>query len=176
MVTNVLNNAVKYSPPGAPVHFRAVRKDGVLRFEVEDHGIGIPSSERGRMRSASGTPACAGCDAVKRSFIDSMEASVPRRRAMDLPARIMGRRVAYCTFADACRRKSNEKSTLQVRSAESRQASQGERRPGAMTHPAAPGPHGHLMITYCWAPPSGCDKTAGDMEILFASLRSETSS
>jgi len=40
-VRNLLDNAVKYSPPGAPVILRLSRDDKTAVIEVEDQGIGI---------------------------------------------------------------------------------------------------------------------------------------
>ncbi|MDW8254921.1 MAG: ATP-binding protein [Chloroflexota bacterium] len=41
--TNVLDNAVKYSPPGAPIVVRLGREAAGLLVTVTDHGIGLPS-------------------------------------------------------------------------------------------------------------------------------------
>lgn len=38
---NLLTNAVKYSPDGAPIEVRCHVADGHVRIEVEDHGIGL---------------------------------------------------------------------------------------------------------------------------------------
>lgn len=43
--TNLLNNAVKFSPPNTTVTFRARYEPGVLVFEVEDQGPGIPPED-----------------------------------------------------------------------------------------------------------------------------------
>jgi PAS domain S-box-containing protein len=44
-VNNLLDNAVKYSPPGTPVVLR-LRQEGVSALvQVEDHGMGIPEEE-----------------------------------------------------------------------------------------------------------------------------------
>ncbi|WP_109074236.1 MULTISPECIES: histidine kinase N-terminal 7TM domain-containing protein [unclassified Azospirillum] len=57
-VHNLLNNALKYSPPGTPVRLRAWSEDGgeegpdgqsQLALSVADQGIGIPDSERERV-------------------------------------------------------------------------------------------------------------------------------
>ena len=44
-VLNLLDNAVKYSPPGAPVVLRLLRDDRMAVIQVEDQGIGIPEGE-----------------------------------------------------------------------------------------------------------------------------------
>ncbi len=41
---NLLQNAVKYSPQGGPVHVRAEMHDGHARVYVSDEGIGIPTA------------------------------------------------------------------------------------------------------------------------------------
>lgn len=41
-LTNLVQNAVRYTPAGGSVVLRAVQADGAMRFEVEDTGIGIP--------------------------------------------------------------------------------------------------------------------------------------
>ena len=43
--TNLLNNAIKFSPPGGTVRFRAWYEPEVLIFEVEDQGPGIPAED-----------------------------------------------------------------------------------------------------------------------------------
>ncbi len=43
--TNLLNNAIKYSPPESIVIFRARYESETLIFEVEDEGSGIPQEE-----------------------------------------------------------------------------------------------------------------------------------
>jgi two-component system sensor histidine kinase SenX3 len=49
-LTNLLDNAVKYSEPGGgPVGLSARVEDGRAIFSVEDHGIGIPSSDLERI-------------------------------------------------------------------------------------------------------------------------------
>lgn len=42
-VTNVLANAVKFSPDGGPVHVRLWSDEGLASIGVSDHGVGIPS-------------------------------------------------------------------------------------------------------------------------------------
>ncbi len=48
-VTNLLDNAVKYSEPGQPVEVDAVGVDGSVCISVRDHGIGIPSRDLERI-------------------------------------------------------------------------------------------------------------------------------
>lgn len=43
---NLIDNAVKYSPPGEPVEVRVVPVDGVVHVSVNDHGPGIKHDEQ----------------------------------------------------------------------------------------------------------------------------------
>ncbi|WP_368671667.1 ATP-binding protein [Corallococcus carmarthensis] len=43
LLTNLVENALRYSPPGTPVVMRVREEDGQVRVEVEDRGIGIPA-------------------------------------------------------------------------------------------------------------------------------------
>lgn len=49
VVTNLVSNAVKFSPSGAAVDVRARRSGNRVRVEVQDHGSGIPDEFRGRI-------------------------------------------------------------------------------------------------------------------------------
>ncbi len=42
---NLLENAVKYSPPGTPVEVRLERRDDEVRVDITDRGAGIPEDE-----------------------------------------------------------------------------------------------------------------------------------
>lgn len=46
VVTNLIENAIKYSPPCASVSVRLKRESGKMIFSVTDHGIGIPDEEK----------------------------------------------------------------------------------------------------------------------------------
>jgi signal transduction histidine kinase len=45
----VIDNALKYSPPGSPVDLSAARSNGTLEIRVADQGPGIPEKERERV-------------------------------------------------------------------------------------------------------------------------------
>jgi two-component system, OmpR family, phosphate regulon sensor histidine kinase PhoR len=45
IVYNLLDNAVKYSPPGGEVHMRAQARDGEIAIEISDDGIGISADD-----------------------------------------------------------------------------------------------------------------------------------
>ncbi len=49
VLTNLVSNAIKYSPSGGVVKVRARRSGGAVRVEVEDSGPGIPADELGRL-------------------------------------------------------------------------------------------------------------------------------
>lgn len=49
ILTNLLSNAVRYSPAGTKVSVRATTGSDQLRIEVEDEGIGIPVADRARI-------------------------------------------------------------------------------------------------------------------------------
>jgi len=49
VMTNLLSNAAKFSPPGAQVLVRASQSGARVRIEVQDSGTGIPEEFRGRI-------------------------------------------------------------------------------------------------------------------------------
>ncbi len=49
VLKNLIGNALKYSPPGSCVRVRARALDGVVAFDVDDEGPGIPPDERARV-------------------------------------------------------------------------------------------------------------------------------
>jgi two-component system sensor histidine kinase KdpD len=49
VVANLLENALKYSPPGTPVEAKASAAGGSLSIEVRDHGPGVSRDERARI-------------------------------------------------------------------------------------------------------------------------------
>jgi signal transduction histidine kinase len=46
VLTNLLDNARKYSPPDSKVHIAVALEDDLVRFRVSDEGAGIPEDER----------------------------------------------------------------------------------------------------------------------------------
>jgi signal transduction histidine kinase len=48
-VTNLVSNAIKFSPQGGTVHVRAYSSPSGVRVEVQDHGPGIPKSEQQKL-------------------------------------------------------------------------------------------------------------------------------
>ena len=49
VLTNLVENAVKYSPAGGSVHVSLGRHEGRVLFVVRDEGLGIPLREQGRI-------------------------------------------------------------------------------------------------------------------------------
>ncbi len=49
VLANLLSNAAKFSPEGGTVEVRAYLRKGRVRYEIEDHGAGIPEEFRGRI-------------------------------------------------------------------------------------------------------------------------------
>jgi signal transduction histidine kinase len=48
-LTNLLSNAAKFSPPGAPVLVSLARRGEMLRIAIQDSGPGIPEAFRARL-------------------------------------------------------------------------------------------------------------------------------
>lgn len=48
-MSNILENAVKYSPPGSCIRLSLVRLDLYTKIQIQDEGIGIPESEFNRI-------------------------------------------------------------------------------------------------------------------------------
>ena len=78
-VSNVLSNAVKFSPPGATVHARTYRDGSSAVIEVRDQGPGIPADElphvferfyRGQSANRAGSGSGLGL-AIARAILDA---------------------------------------------------------------------------------------------------------
>lgn len=52
ILTNLLGNAAKYSPPGSEIELEVRRSDSKAVFVVRDHGIGIPADDLPRLFQA----------------------------------------------------------------------------------------------------------------------------
>jgi signal transduction histidine kinase len=52
ILTNLLGNAVKYSPPDRPVEFTVSRRGGEAEFVIRDRGCGIPDADQTRLFTA----------------------------------------------------------------------------------------------------------------------------
>jgi two-component system phosphate regulon sensor histidine kinase PhoR len=49
ILTNLLNNAIKYSPNGGPITVHAKKDGDDLLFGVQDQGLGIPADHLGKV-------------------------------------------------------------------------------------------------------------------------------
>jgi signal transduction histidine kinase len=49
VLTNLISNAVKYSPPASPIELALEPRDGEAVFRVTDHGVGITAEDRQRL-------------------------------------------------------------------------------------------------------------------------------
>ena len=45
-LSNLIHNAIKYSPENTDIDFEITRKDSNIIFKVTDHGIGIPKKDQ----------------------------------------------------------------------------------------------------------------------------------
>jgi two-component system sensor histidine kinase SenX3 len=48
-IRQLLDNAMKYSPPESPIEIRVLSKEGIVTLEITDHGAGIPADEQARI-------------------------------------------------------------------------------------------------------------------------------
>jgi signal transduction histidine kinase len=79
VVTNLVANAVKYSPEGGQVTVKAERDGDVVRVIVEDEGLGIPEEHQSRVFTkffrgearASGIPGVGLGLAVSREIVEA---------------------------------------------------------------------------------------------------------
>jgi signal transduction histidine kinase len=49
ILSNLLSNALKYSPHGSTIHFELFRQDEEVTFQIRDQGIGIPQEDQQRL-------------------------------------------------------------------------------------------------------------------------------
>src|SRR5262249_15715419 len=52
ILSNLLGNALKYSPADSPVVFQVTRRGSEAEFVIRDQGCGIPAPDRGRLFTA----------------------------------------------------------------------------------------------------------------------------
>jgi len=65
VLTNLLTNALKFSPRGSRVWVRSRVVHDRLEFEVQDEGPGIPPEEQDRIFQAFGTASTVGTEGEK---------------------------------------------------------------------------------------------------------------
>jgi two-component system sensor histidine kinase KdpD len=75
VVTNLLENAMRFAPAGTPIRVTAERDDGDIRIAIVDEGPGIPSADRERVfepfvRGSAGGGAGLGL-AICRAIVES---------------------------------------------------------------------------------------------------------
>lgn len=63
VLTNLIENALRYSPPSAPVTVSVAESGGRLSFAVADRGSGVPAAERNRIFEPFYRPSDAPADA-----------------------------------------------------------------------------------------------------------------
>lgn len=49
IVTNLVENAARHTPPGSPIHIRLAADDHTAHLDVVDHGPGVAEEDRGRI-------------------------------------------------------------------------------------------------------------------------------
>lgn len=81
--TNLLNNAIKFSPEGSTITFRAAYRPEAVVFEVEDEGPGIPQEDLPhvfkdfyRASNVSGTPGTGLGLSIAKKIMDAHEGDI----------------------------------------------------------------------------------------------------
>ncbi len=49
VIINIVNNAIKYTPPGSKIVIRAFAEEGMVHVEIADNGKGIPDDAKARL-------------------------------------------------------------------------------------------------------------------------------
>lgn len=62
VIINLVNNAIKYTPPGTKITLRAQRQGGMVRFEIADEGPGVPEEAQKKLFQMFYTASGAGGD------------------------------------------------------------------------------------------------------------------
>ncbi|NQE61723.1 DUF4118 domain-containing protein [Caulobacter sp. RHG1] len=95
---NVVENALRYGPAGAPVTIRAWRDDGAVHIEVEDQGRGVPPADLDRIFEkfyrSPGAATIQGTGlglSIARGLVEAMDGSIAARaRADGEPGLVVG--------------------------------------------------------------------------------------
>lgn len=92
VLTNLIDNAVRISPPDAPIELRLWAEDGRARLSVADHGPGLPADMEERIfekfvRGRSGTVTGTGLGLyIARQILEAHEGSISVRSTPDVGA------------------------------------------------------------------------------------------
>lgn len=85
-ITNVIQNALRYSPPGTPVGVDAAARDGMCAITITDEGPGIPAEEQERVFERfhrlhrPGAPGGSGLGlAIARGFVEASRGTIALR-------------------------------------------------------------------------------------------------
>lgn len=49
MISNIISNAIRYTPPGGTIYTEVLQKDKEVEITVKDTGIGIPLGDYGKI-------------------------------------------------------------------------------------------------------------------------------
>ncbi len=82
LLTNLIDNAIRYTPDGGCITVRALPGDGVVRLQVEDNGPGIAPAERRRITERFYRPAGSSGDGCGLGL--AIAAEICRRHAASL--------------------------------------------------------------------------------------------
>lgn len=94
VLVNILENAVKYAPPGSRIAITATRQVGMVRLAVADEGVGIPPAELGTVfdsffRASRGDRVAPGTGlglAIAKAFTEAMDGRISAQSPRpDLP-------------------------------------------------------------------------------------------
>jgi two-component system sensor histidine kinase KdpD len=93
---NLIDNAIKYSPPGSPIEIEAERQGRTLRVRVADRGPGIPEEKAERLfdlffRAGNGDSQAAGTGLglmIVRGFVEAMGGTITAANRRDGPGAV----------------------------------------------------------------------------------------
>jgi two-component system, OmpR family, sensor histidine kinase KdpD len=106
---NLLDNAAKYSPPGATISINSQRERGFVSLQVADEGEGIPPSELESVfdkfyRAQKGDHVRPGTGlglAIARGFIEAMHGGISAANRADRSGAVLTIRLPVPTSADS---------------------------------------------------------------------------
>jgi two-component system sensor histidine kinase KdpD len=95
VLVNILENAIKYSPPGSRISVQATRSNANVRLAIADEGVGIPGAELDSVfdsffRASRGDRVAPGTGlglAIAKAFTEAMGGKISAQSPrLDLPA------------------------------------------------------------------------------------------